>query len=88
MKFSRKMSKIYSLQRNFASLRGIMQNFQNFAQNLESQRKKYCRSRKILKNEALIVKFGVDTAENEPTFEPMARAGLVSQWLFPSPAAY
>ena len=56
VKISRKISKIYSLQRNFASLSGIMQNFQNFAQNLESQRTKYYRSRKILKNEALIVK--------------------------------
>ena len=28
---------------------------------------KSCRSRKMLKNDALVAKFGVDTAENEPS---------------------
>ena len=35
----------------------------------------------------VVARIGVDTAENEPTFEPMGRAGLVSRRLFPSPAA-
>ena len=34
-----------------------------------------CRSRKMLKNAPTLAIRGVDTAENEPTFEPMARAG-------------
>ena len=33
----------------------------------DSKGAKDCRSRKMLKNDVLVAKFGVDTAENEPS---------------------
>ena len=48
-----------------------LQNFCNFLLNFGdlsgAKDCKSCRSRKMLKNDALVAKFGVDTAENEPS---------------------
>ena len=41
-------------------------NVQNFAIFFENSASPFCRSRKMLQNEYLVAKIGVDTAENEP----------------------
>ena len=46
--------------------------FSNFSENLqyfENSASSFCRSRKMLQNEYLVAKIGVDAAENEPRKE-------------------
>ena len=55
---------------------GFLQNFPEvlifsefFLYNFEISASSFCRSRKMLQNEYLVAKIGVDTAENEPRKE-------------------
>ena len=45
----------------------ILQKIKNFEFRSGAKVCESCRSRKMLKNDALVAKFGVDTAENEPS---------------------
>ena len=58
---------------NLGEILDFFQNFQNyryfFFQNFENSASSFCRSRKMLQNEYLVAKIGVDTAENEPRKE-------------------
>ena len=60
----------------FGEILGFLQNFAEFSifsdfflQNFENSASSFCRSRKMLQNEYLVAKIGVDTAENGPRKE-------------------
>ena len=51
-----------------------------FSQNFENSASSFCRSRKMLQNEYLVAKIGVDAAENEPRKECCVVARSRKEW--------
>ena len=66
-KFSKILVKFQDSGKMLLIFSNFLQNFAKSCKFLENLARSFCRSRKMLKNDALVAKIGVDTAENGPS---------------------